>query len=108
MGRPYKRGSHGERGVPKASRVLVTEGFATQMVPLAPLAGLDLQVVCSMHRLLGKGYAGGGECRLPTFGLVADVFVVASSNKFVLLASVQEDGQSNLVTGSKRFLREAR
>ncbi|HWI68879.1 MAG TPA: hypothetical protein VNS88_10950, partial [Nitrospiraceae bacterium] len=43
-----------------------------------------------------------------TFGLAADVFVVASSNKFVLLASVQEDGQSNLVTGSKRFLREAR
>ena len=49
-----------------------------------------------MHRLLGKGYAGGGECRLLTFGLVADVFVVASSNKFGLRAE-----QSNLVTGSK-------
>ena len=35
--RPYKRGSHGERGVPKTSRVLATEVFATQMVPLARL-----------------------------------------------------------------------
>src|SRR6478672_9206346 len=26
--------------------------------------GLDHQVVCSMHRLLGKGYAGGGERQL--------------------------------------------
>jgi hypothetical protein len=34
MSRPYKRGSHGERGVPETSRVLVTKGFATQMVPL--------------------------------------------------------------------------
>ena len=58
--RPYKRGSHGERGVPKTSRVLATEVFATQMVPLAAV-GLDPPVVRSMHRWLGKGYAGGGE-----------------------------------------------
>jgi hypothetical protein len=31
-----------------------------------------------------------------TFGLSMDVFVVASSNKFVLLASVQEDEQSEI------------
>jgi hypothetical protein len=31
--RPYKRGSHGERGVPKTSRVLATGVFMTQMVP---------------------------------------------------------------------------
>jgi hypothetical protein len=64
MGRPYTRGSHGERGVPKASRVLVTEGFATQMVPSQELEGLGPRTVCSMHRLLGKGYAGGGERQL--------------------------------------------
>src|SRR3954464_7257419 len=57
---PYKRGSHGERGVPKTSRVLAAEGFATQMVR-SPARGLDLPVVCSMHRMFGKGYAGGGE-----------------------------------------------
>ena len=61
---PYKRGSHGERGVQKTSRVLAAEGFATQLVPLAPAVGLDPRVVCSMHRLLGKGYAGGGERQL--------------------------------------------
>ena len=32
--RPYKRGSHGERGVPETSRVLVAKGFATLTVPL--------------------------------------------------------------------------
>jgi len=37
--------------------------------------GLDPRVVRSMHRLLGKGYAGGGERKC--FGM--DVFVVASS-----------------------------
>ena len=57
---PYKRGSHGERGVPKTSRVLAAEGFATQMVR-SPARGLDRPVVCSMHRMFGKGYAGGGE-----------------------------------------------
>ena len=104
---PYKRGSHGERGVPKASRVLVTKGFATQMVPLAPLR------VSTSGRVfyassVRKGIRRRRRTSALTFGLAADVFVVASSNKFVLLASVQEDGQSNLVTGSKRFLREAR
>ena len=68
MGGPYKRGSHGERGVPETSRVLAAEGFATQLVPLAPAVGLDPRVVCSMHRLLGKGYAGGGECQLRPSG----------------------------------------
>jgi len=42
--RPYKRGSHGERGVPKTSRVLATEVSATQMAPLARLAGLDQRI----------------------------------------------------------------
>jgi hypothetical protein len=38
--------------------------------------GLDLRIVRSMHRLFGKGYAGGGERQC----LGTDVFVVASSN----------------------------
>jgi hypothetical protein len=29
-----------------------------------PIEGLDPRVVCSMHRLLGKGYAGGGDHQL--------------------------------------------
>ncbi len=76
------------------------QGFSTPTVPGLP-KGLDLPVVRSMHRLFGKGYAGGGDhqCLRPS-GWSMDVFVVASSNKFVLLASVQGDGQSNLVTGS--------
>jgi len=42
--------------------------------------GLDLMVVRSMHRLLGKGYAGGGERQRLVSGPCADVFVVASSD----------------------------
>jgi hypothetical protein len=38
--RPYKRGSHGERGVPKTSRVIAAKGFATQTVP-SSAKGLD-------------------------------------------------------------------
>ena len=35
---------------------------AEKLAPEAPSrVGLDQRVVCSMHRLLGKGYAGGGE-----------------------------------------------
>jgi hypothetical protein len=49
------------------------------MVPLAA-EGLDQPVVRSMHRLLGKGYAGGGERQRLVSGLGADVFVVASSD----------------------------
>ena len=56
---PYKRGSHGERGVPKTSRVIATKGSSTQTVP-ASAKGLGLAVVRSMHRLFGKGYASGG------------------------------------------------
>jgi hypothetical protein len=33
-----------------------------------------------MHRLFGKGYAGGGDHQCSTFGSDADGFVVASSN----------------------------
>ena len=36
MSHPYKRGSHGERGVPKTSRVIAAKGFATQTVPSLP------------------------------------------------------------------------
>jgi len=49
------------------------------MVPLAA-EGLDQPVVRSMHRLLGKGYAGGGERQRLVSGPCADVFVVASSD----------------------------
>jgi hypothetical protein len=56
---PYKRGSHGERGVPETSRVIAAQGFMTLTVP-SSIEGLDPRVVRSMHCLLGKGYAGGG------------------------------------------------
>ena len=59
------------------------------MLPPQP-AGPDLRVVCSMHRLFGKGYAGGGERQR----LGADVFVVASSKS-------DASRTSNLVTGSR-------
>jgi hypothetical protein len=75
---PYKRGSHGERGVPKTSRVIAAQGFATQSVPGLPTVSARASqevVVRSMHCLLGKGYAGGGG-RL-RFG--ANVSAVASS-----------------------------
>ena len=52
-------------------------------------------VVRSMHRWLGKGYAGGGERPCLVSGLGADVFVVASSKLDLRV------GHSNLVTGSK-------
>ena len=55
---PYKRGSHGERGVPKTSRVIAAEGFATQLVPFDK--GLGPRAARSMHCLFGKGYASGG------------------------------------------------
>jgi hypothetical protein len=48
--RPYKRGSHGERGVPKTSRVIAAKGFATQTVPGQPgvsvLGPRALCIVC--------------------------------------------------------------
>ena len=59
MTRPYKRGSHGERGVSETSRVIAAQGFMTLMVP-SSTEGLDPRVVRSMHCLFGKGYAGGG------------------------------------------------
>jgi hypothetical protein len=63
--------------------------------------GLDLRIVRSMHRLFGKGYAGGGEHQC--FGPWVDARMFSSSlvRMSVLLASVQRDRQSNLVTGSK-------
>jgi hypothetical protein len=61
---PYKRGSHGERGVPKTSRRKSDEGFFDPIGSAPAAQGLDLPVVRSMHRLLGKGYAGGGERQL--------------------------------------------
>ena len=51
-----------------------------------------------MHRVLGKGYAGGGD-RLSAFGLGAD-FVVASSELTSGFA-LQGAGLVNLVTGSR-------
>jgi len=75
MSRPYKRGSHGERGVPTTSRVFATQGFMT-LDGSQFAKGLDPRVVRSMHCLLGKGYAGGGG----RFALQAQVvFAVASS-----------------------------
>jgi len=59
MGRPYKRGSHGERGVPKTSRVIAAQGFMTLTVLPSPKVSAP-RVVRSMHCLFGKGYAGGG------------------------------------------------
>jgi hypothetical protein len=49
MTRPYKRGSHGERGVPETSRVIAAQGFMTLMV-LSSAEGLD-------QSLLGGGRA---------------------------------------------------
>ena len=57
---PYKRGSHGERGVPKRRAYLRRRSLRPKWYP-SPVSGLDLRVVRSMHRWLGKGYAGGGE-----------------------------------------------
>jgi hypothetical protein len=76
-GGPYKRGSHGERGVPETSRVIAAQGFATLKVP-GSAEGLDPRVVCSMHCLLGKGYAGGGgrlrlRCKMFSPSLVRNV-----------------------------------
>ena len=63
MTHPYKRGSHGERGVPETSRVIAAQGFMTLMVPsslkVSTRASQEV-VVRSMHCLFGKGYAGGG------------------------------------------------
>ena len=64
MSHPYKRGSHGERGVPKTSRRMSDEGFFDPIGTAQSAQGLDLPVARSMHRLLGKGYAGGGERQL--------------------------------------------
>src|SRR5215475_13082850 len=58
--RPYKRGSHGERGVPKRRAYLRRRSLRPKWYP-SPVSGLGLPVVRSMHRWLGKGYAGGGE-----------------------------------------------
>src|SRR5215475_129204 len=57
---PYKRGSHGERGVPKRRAYLRRRSLRPKWYP-SPVSGLGLPVVRSMHRWLGKGYAGGGE-----------------------------------------------
>ena len=58
--RSYKRGSHGERGVPKRRAYLRRRVLRPKWHPSLPV-GLDRLVVRSMHRWLGKGYAGGGE-----------------------------------------------
>ena len=59
-GHPYKRGSRDERGHREAPRTTSGAGFQDLRVTRSA-DGLDLWVVCSMHRLLGKGYAGGGD-----------------------------------------------
>ena len=66
-GRPYKRGSRDERGHRKAPRTTKWRGV---LGPTRCLAsdGLDPRVVCSMHRLFGKGYAGGGDHQLRPSG----------------------------------------
>ena len=56
---PYKRGSHGERGVPETSRVIAAKGFAT-LNGYRSAKGLGPRAVRSMHCLFGKGYASGG------------------------------------------------
>src|SRR5471030_949674 len=102
-GHPYKRGSHGERGVPKTSRVLVTKGFATQMVPLATvgLGHLDLGPCRALYASFDwKGIRRRRRSPVPYLRIRGiDDFVVASS----------KSGASrtlNLVTGSKVLLRE--
>jgi len=55
-----------------------------------------------MHRMFGKGYAGGGERQCLTFGLSADVFVVASSMLNRAPVKVR-CWASNLVTGSQKL-----
>jgi hypothetical protein len=51
-------------------------GFFDPEVPGLP-KGLDRQVVCSMHRLFGKGYAGGGDRQYLIFG--SGVQMISSS-----------------------------
>jgi hypothetical protein len=76
---PYKRGSHGERGVPETSRVLAAKGFATQMVPSPPRVSTSrscvLCIVC-----FERDTPAAASVSVVSLGLSADVFVVASSN----------------------------
>ena len=97
-GRPYKRGSHGERGVPKTSRVLVTKGFATQMVPFSQRSRPPGRALYASFDW--KGIRRRRRSPVPYLRIRGiDDFVVASS----------KSGASrtlNLVTGSKVLLRE--
>src|SRR5690349_11343903 len=99
MRHPYKRGSHGERGVPKTSRRKSDGGFFDlNGTPGSPGSRPPGRVFYASS--VRKGIRRRRRTSALTFGLAADVFVVASS-KSDLLASVQREGRSNLVTGSK-------
>jgi len=98
---PYKRGSHGERGVPKTSRVLAAKGFATQMVR-SPAGGLDRRSCVLCIVCLERDTPAAASVSALTFGLSADVFVVASSMLNCAPVKVR-CWASNLVTGSQKL-----
>ena len=67
LGCPYKPGSRRRAGPPRRFR----DWGAGSEDPagVSFVEGPDLVVVCSMHRLLGKGYAGGGDHEVLRHGL---------------------------------------
>src|SRR5262245_31062474 len=95
--RPYKPCSHGERGVPKTSRVIAAKVLATQMVPLASRWSRP-----SGRALYASSVRKGIRRRRRTSALCADVFVVASSNVRPQGWTVISDGISKLLFGGAR------
>ena len=94
---PYKRGSHGERGVPKTRRVIAAKGCLTQSVPVrrrSRLSGRALyasSVRKGIRRRRRTSVLRHGRFRRREFGM-------SDASR----ARVISDGIS------KRFLREAR
>jgi hypothetical protein len=70
---PYKRGSHGERGVPETSRVIAAQGFMTLAVP-SSIEGLDQCLTGGGRALYALSVRKGIRRRRRTFALQARMF----------------------------------
>jgi hypothetical protein len=67
---PYKRGSHGERGVPETSRVIAAQGFMTLTVP-SSIEGLGHSLCGGGRALYALSVRKGIRRRRRTFALQA-------------------------------------